>query len=242
MSKSILTVLALLLFFGNAFAAAPADFNAANALYDKGDFKGARAGYEALVASGHWSAHLFYNLGNAAYREGDKGAAFVAYERALALEPGQPETKANLRFLREETGAKLPATPWYGRALSWPSADEAAWIGAVAFFGLCFSLVPRVWKSRAAAAPAVFCCLALGWGGAVLAWNNTQGESWVVTAERATARTTPADSSVAAAAALPMGSHVRLLQERGPWVCMQLPDGSKGWITRDAVSPVAIAR
>ena len=233
----ILPVLSLLLFCGTGYAAAPAEFDAANRLFDQGDFQGARAQYQALVESGRWSANLFYNLGDATFRLGDKGAAFLAYEQALALEPGHPEAKANLRFLRAETGAKLPATPWYGRALAWPAGNEAAWFASATFFGLCFSLAPLVWSRRAATVPALFCGLALMWSGAVVAWQYSQGETWIVVADQANARTMPADNSPAVAV-LPMGSHVRLRLERGPWLQVELPDDSAGWISRETVQPV----
>ena len=233
-------VLALLFVCGRGFAAAaPAEFEAANRLFDKGDYQGARAAYETLVQSGNWSANLFYNLGDAAFRLGDKRTAFLAYERVLALEPGHPEAKANLIFLRGETGAKLPATPWYGKALAWPAANEAAWLASAAFFGLCFSLLPRVWKRQTATLPAVFCGMALLWSAAVIGWQSSQGETWIVTADEAKARTTPADSSPATAI-LPMGSHIRLLLERGPWLQVQLPDDSVAWISRDMVNPVRL--
>ena len=241
MRSFILHVAAFMLLCGNLLIAAPANFDAANTLYDKGDFQGARSGYEVLVQSGPWSAHLFYNLGNSAFRLGDKSAAFLAYERALALDPGHPEAKANLNFLRGETGAKLPATPWYGRALSWPAANEAAWIASAAFFGLCFSLAPVVWKRRAATLPALFCGMALVWSGAVVGWQASRGETWIVTVEAAQARTMPAENSQAMAT-LPMGSHVRLLLERGPWLQVQLPDDSAGWIHSDTVKPVRLTR
>ena len=239
--KAIVVVLLLCFMWGKGFAAAPADFDAANRLFDKEDFQGARSGYEALVKSGFWSAHLFYNLGNAAFRQGDKSAAFLAYERALALEPGHPEAKANLNFLRNETGAKLPATSWIGRALSWPAADAAAWLASAAFFGLCFSLAPLVWRGRAPILLAVFCGMALAWSGMVVFWQASCGETWIVTAEAANARTMPVENSQATAT-LPMGSHVRLLLERGAWLQVQLPDDSTGWISRDAVKPVRLAR
>lgn len=228
---------------GAAWADHPSDaaFNAANALYDKGDFKAAREAYERIVESGSWSANLFFNLGDAAFRQGDRAAAFLAYERAVALAPGNAEAQANLRFLRDQTGARLPALPWYGRALAWPPANAAAWIAAAAFFALLFSLLPKVWKAEPSLAGALFAVLALAWSGAVLAWHQSRGEPWIVTAERANARTTPADSS-AIAAPLPQGSHIRLLQERGAWLHIQLPDGGKGWIARDAVAPVRLAR
>lgn len=236
----LLRALAFCLVGASACASVPADFDAANRLYDQSDFKGARAGYETLIASGDHRANLFYNLGNAAFRLGDKSAAFLAYERALALEPGHPEAQANLRFLREETGAKLPASPWYAQAFSWPSGNAAAWLAAGAFWGLCLSVAPRLWKRQVALAPAVFCALAFGWGGAVVAWQNSQGDLWIVTAASASARTAPADGSPEQLA-LPMGSHVRLLQERGAWVHVRLPDDATGWLPLDKVSPVRLA-
>jgi len=220
-------------------AAAPAGFDAANRLYDKNDFKGARAAYGELVKANNWSANLFYNLGDAAFREGDKGAAILAYERALALEAGHPEALANLRFLREATGARLPVEPRLGRILSWPDRNEAAWLAAVAFWGICFGLAPLAWKRRPAGALVVFCSLALIWSGAVLGWQHSRGETWIVTTEGAKARSMPADNSPALSP-LPTGSHVRLLLERGPWVNIELPDASRGWIPREAVSPIRI--
>ena len=241
MRNSLLLIFVLLSLCGSGFAAPPANFDTANRLFDKGDFQGARAGYEALVQSGPWSAHLFYNLGNAAFRMGDKGAAFLAYERALALDPRHPEAQANLRFLRGETGAKLPLAPWYGRALAWPTANEAAWLASAAFFGLCLSLVPLMGKRRAATWPAVFCALALTWSGTVIGWQTSQDETWIVTADEAKARTMPADNAPVAAT-LPMGSQVRLRLERGPWLQAQLPDNSAGWISREAAEPVRLSR
>lgn len=223
-------------------AAAPAravTFDGANWSYDQGDFAGAKAGYEALIKEGNLRANIFYNLGNADFRLGDKKGAFLAYERALALEPGLPEALANLRLLRQETGAKLPARPWYDGAFSWPSPNAAAWLAAVGFWGLFLSLAPRFWKREAALIPAVFCALALAWGGGIAAWHGTRGDLWIVTADSASARTAPADNSPLQLA-LPMGSHLRLLEERGTWAHVRLPDNTTGWIAREGAEPVRL--
>lgn len=45
------------------------------------------------------SATLWYNLGNAQYRAGAPGKAILAYERALRLDPGMSEARANFEFL-----------------------------------------------------------------------------------------------------------------------------------------------
>lgn len=223
-----------------AFAAGPADFETANRLYDQGDFKAARAEYQRFIDAGERRANLFYNLGNAAFRMGDKPAAFLAYERALALDPGHPEAQANLRFLQQETGARLPAAPWFAQAVAWPSRNAAAWMAAGGFWALCLSVAPLLWRRRMALAPAVFGALALAWGGSVVAWQESQGELWIVTAQSASARIAPAESS-ALQLALPMGSRVRLLQERGAWVHMQLPNNTSGWLPMESVTPVKLA-
>jgi len=250
---------ASLLFAAPLHAAAPADFETATHLYEKGDFQGARTAYEALVASGNYNANLFYNLGNADYRLGRKGDAFVAYERALALDPAHPETKANLALLRDETGVQLTPPAWKERVLGWPAAFAgrgAAWIAALAFWVLAFSIAPVFFKPSAegvrrpapAWLPAIASLIVLAWTLAALHAHSGQGETWIVKGTEKEdapfpARLAPADGSEAVAN-LPIGSHVQLLRDRGPWLYFLLPDPAgeaRGWIPRDAVDPVRIA-
>jgi cyclophilin family peptidyl-prolyl cis-trans isomerase len=69
-----------------SFARADQDpaFEQAHQEYSDGHFQEAIKSYESLVASGQWSANLFYDLGNAWFRMGDFGQAILNYERALA--------------------------------------------------------------------------------------------------------------------------------------------------------------
>jgi len=230
-----------------AHAAGPANFDLANHRYETGDFEGARTAYQALVNSGNFSANLFYNLGNADYRLGRKGDAFVAYERALILNPSHPEARANLNLLRDETGAR-PTTPsWMERVISLPDdplQTRTAWLAAGAFWVLCFSLSPLLMKRRPALLPATLSILALAWCAVALALANSRGEIWIVKEAQVPARVAPADGSKLAAT-LPMGSHVRLLLERGPWLYVVLPgqdQDARGWISRSALEPVSIRK
>ncbi len=226
-------------------AAVPAGFDAGNGQYDKGDFKAARSSYEALAKTGNWSANLFYNLGNADCKEGDKGAAFVAYERALVLEPKHPEATANLNLLRQETGAQTQEKSALAKIVSWPedaTGRRAAWIAAICFWALCFSFLPALFpgaggKRRPAWIPAFFAIVFGAWSVAALAWEQSQGGTWIVTEKQVSARVAPADSSEIASS-LPMGSQVRLLLERGPWLYVLLPSQGRGWIARSAAEPV----
>jgi len=215
-----------LLFSGFAYA----DFDSANRAYDQGDFAAARAEYQRLIDADGPRANLYYNLGNAACRAGDKPAAFLAWERALALDAGHSEALANLKLLRAETGAKIPAEPWYEAAL--PSVNVAAWLAAGGFWGLCFCML-----RRKALILAMACAVVLIWGAAGVAWHYGRCELWIVTAPSAPVRNAPIDTAPSALA-LPMGSRVRLFQERGPWIHAALPDGSTGWIAAEAAGAV----
>ncbi len=88
-----------------ARADADATFAKANADYAAGHFPAAIAGYESLVKSRQWNPSLFYDLGNAYFRTGDFGRAILNYERALALDPAQPEARANLQLARDQARA-----------------------------------------------------------------------------------------------------------------------------------------
>ena len=90
-------------------AARPSDvdslFARANADYAAGKFSNAVAGYESLIKEGQWNSSVFYDLGNAYFREDDLGRAILNYERALALDPAQPEARANLQLVRDQARA-----------------------------------------------------------------------------------------------------------------------------------------
>jgi tetratricopeptide (TPR) repeat protein len=75
---------------------------AANALYEQGNYAGAIDGYLALVSEGVQQADLFYNLGNACYKAHDLGRAVLYYERALRLEPRERDTRENLALVRTQ--------------------------------------------------------------------------------------------------------------------------------------------
>lgn len=81
-------------------AQAEKDFRAANERALEGDLDGAIGLYRTLIDNGVEDGDVWFNLGNAHARNGEPLQAIVAYEKALRLSPGDPETLANLRFVR----------------------------------------------------------------------------------------------------------------------------------------------
>jgi tetratricopeptide (TPR) repeat protein len=217
------------------------DFDAASQAYDQGKFADAKRGYEALIGSGEGSANVYYDLGNAEFRLDSAGRAILNYERALALDPHHPEAKANLKLLRERTGAKLLPVSWNDKIAAsqaprtWTIvAAVSAW---VALFGVVFAFTSRRESNLDIGFLSVL-SLAVCFAALIALWSVARNQSLgVITAQEAQVRLAPAESA-GVAAELPAGSQVRVLSERGAWTYCEMPDASRGWVPSEAVERV----
>ena len=102
-----LGLLAGVLLLAGSSPASEAQFEEANRLYETGRFAEAAALYRVAATNGV-SATLLFNLGNAHFKAGQLGQAMAAYQRSLRLDPRNPETRANLRFAREQANTQPP--------------------------------------------------------------------------------------------------------------------------------------
>jgi tetratricopeptide (TPR) repeat protein len=215
-------------------------FDSANQFYEAGKYDQARQAYAQLVKSGPWSANLFYNLGNAEWKLGNAGEATADYERALALEPAHPQARANLDFVRDQTGARRAPQEWWERALGAIDGDTAAVLLAVCAWMTLFCLAIALLKPETGRGPVVtltICLLAGGYAAGCLWRANGQATRAVVIAKSAQARVAPADVAPIADV-LPAGSEVLAPEERGPWTYCTLPDGTRAWVPTDALEKV----
>ena len=182
----------VLLFLWIAGAVWAGDFDEANQLYDQGKFGDAKQRYEQLAGQGEWSANLFYNLGNADYRIGAPGKAMLNYERALALDGTHAEARANLKWLREQAGARLAARRWWEYAYPEMPGDVFAVVGTVAFWGVVFA-VAGVISRRRFFGWAAFAFLLAAYAG-VGVWRTDQERAVaIVTGKEVSAKLAPAD-------------------------------------------------
>src|SRR5205814_5936534 len=213
------------------FAKASTEFNA-------GNFKAAITDYGAVVQSGEWSANLFYNLGNAYFRDSDFGRAILNYERALQLDRTHPEADANLRIARDQTHSLELAPSPLEKYLTFASARSFTIAAAVFFWGTIILVTlgrrKALWATVGLLLTAS-CALA-----AYKLENGTRGQALaVVVADNAEARVATADSAKSVLA-LPPGSEVVILQERGDWSYAALPNDQRGWISTKAVEKVRL--
>jgi len=220
-------------------------FAKANEDYAAGRFQEAAAGYQSLVQSGQWSANLFYDLGNAWFRLGNFGDAILNYERALALDPHHPESEANLRVTRDEARAlelRKSAVERYLEAGTPTQYSIVAaisfWLALLALARLFFlrrrstGLITLVILSAAICAGAIWALYALETGskGRALA---------IVTGNDVEAKLATADNANSVLA-LPSGSEIKVLSQRGDWVYAALPNDLRGWIPAKSAERVRL--
>jgi tetratricopeptide (TPR) repeat protein len=243
--QSACTVAICLLSLTSAFAQSDAQFAKANQEYATGDYKDAIADYKALVSSGKWSANLFYNLGNAYFRIDDFGRSILNYERALALERHHPEARANLALVRDDAHALELAPNPVQHFLEFATAGQYAIAAAVGlWFGL-FCIAKLIFASRRSRGTVALALLSLLIFAAsvfaaywIEAGSHGQGLA-IVTGDDVQARLATADTS-GSVLALPSGSEIRILRQRGDWIYAALPNDLRGWIPEKSAERVRL--
>jgi tetratricopeptide (TPR) repeat protein len=213
-------------------------FAKANTEFAAGNFKAAIADYQTVVDSGEWSANLFYDLGNAYFRHGDFGRAILNYDRALRLDPHHPEADANLRIAHDQAHSLELAPSALEKYLNFGTANFFATVTASFFWLALIWLILRPARVLWALA-GIFLAAMCGFAAFKLE-NGTRGQNLaIVIAENAEARVATVDSA-RSVLALPAGSEVVILEERGDWNYAALPNDQRGWIAANVVEKVRL--
>ena len=222
-------------------AARADDFHKAGALYESGKFSESKKIYEQLVASGPWSANLFYNLGNAEFRLGQLGKAALHFERALLLDPAHGEATQNLIFVRKQAGAPIPPFHIPHFILVFLGGPGVTAVATVCGWLLVFCATRMLAGGRAGLLWwGALLGLLLGGGAATCLWSQHRDAALaVITQPQVDARAQPADRSPLATQLL-AGSRVRVLSELGEWCQCELPNQGRGWIPANALEKIRL--
>lgn len=228
---------------------APGDQNSAfakaNEDYNAGRFQEAVDGYQSLITSGQSSANLFYDLGNAWFRLGNFGEAILNYERALALDPHHPESDANLRIARDEARALELRTPGFARYIETGTLTQYSIAASVALWIALFAAARLFFfRRRSAGLVGLIIFSALVFSGSIYALyaletGNKGQDLAIVTGKNIEARLATADNA-RSILALPPGSEIKVLSERGDWIYAALPNDLRGWIPTTSVERVRL--
>lgn len=224
-------------------------FEAGNAHYEQGDYASAITAYERALEAGYASGPLYHNMGNAYYRIDQIGRAVLAYERARALIPDQPELLHNLEMARARTTDRFSPRPLPVWVNAWRAVVRA--VGAWGFFAIGLALyltatalagyriwtgTQNAWYRRAFAATLLAGLLVLTAAFAASSaphFNRTA----VVLADTVSLYTAPGvDAEVARD--LHEGTVLDVVRDAGSWFEVRLPNGTRGWLSSDAVATV----
>ena len=212
-------------------------------------FRRAERLFDDAIGSGGANAELYANLGNSALQAERLGPAVLAYRRALHLEPGLERAQQNLEHARgllpewvpkPAKGGVLDSFFFWHQSIS--SADRAGY-GALAFaitlLAMSASIYLRSALPRYIAIPAALSWLALMVSLAFDPTRTAHDEGVVITTEVLARAADSINAPSRFGEPLPGGAELKILEDRGGWLHVELHNGRNAWVTSSAVSRIA---
>ncbi len=220
-----------------------------NRLFREGDFEGARVSYEGALGLGLESGIAYYNLGNAYFRLDRLGKAMLSYRRAARFLRDDPELRHNIDLVRSRARDQLSILPkpvwvkWWDGLVNLIGLRTMFWIGAAAWlFGL--GIVGRRIltgssgnASRRSALVLVLVGLAAGCGAFATSVARSDDVTAVVVSDRAHVLEQPSNSS-RTVIVVHEALVVDVVEQRGEWLHIRLPNGVTGYIEQESAEIV----
>lgn len=231
-------------------------YDDARAAFEKQDYTRTQYLAEALLkdslAQGKISPQLFQLLGHTRYRQGDLGRAALWYMRASLFPPPSAETAQNLSHIHGKTGNLAFSTQKVtDQFAAWLTRSQWMRLVFISAWTLVFSLVlyflVRFPGSRTTCFSLALIALVAG-GLSLTGWflrptyEDVRHLAVVTAAD--TQSYTSATTTGGKVIALPLGSQVRKLEERGAWSYVETwraessDNGQmyRGWVQNSALS------
>jgi tetratricopeptide (TPR) repeat protein len=213
----------------------PADFEAANRLYEKGEYSAAAAAYQKIVSGGQTSAPLLFNLGNAQFKNGRPGLAIAAYSQAAQLAPRDPDIRANLQFVRNSVPGNATRVTGVDRALNLLTLNELGVFTTLSLW-LCFGSLAMAQFRPAlksglktiAVGAGIFAIFFGGWYAQALS-SRVLNQRVVVTARASAVRFGPLEESQVSFNVRD-GIELKALGQKDKWTQVVDPANRTGWI------------
>jgi len=244
---AILGSITILFFLSQAQAdteSATALFQKGNASYEAGNFDQAVEQYQKIVNLGIKNSKVFYNLGNAYFRKNQLGKAILNYRKALALEPRDEDSMANLAFAKLFTLDKIeqqkidPLSNLVHWFVNLWSTDELTILASLSY---CLSIVLGILILFGRSKKPLLLGLTImlfifvvfsSTFATKLHFNSTM--NGVLVAPQAEVRSGPGGDYTLQFTGHE-GLEFQINEQAEGWYRISLPNGVKGWIPKDAV-------
>lgn len=219
--------------------------------YMRNDHASAIQIYESLLTKGE-AAEIYYNLGNSYYKTDDIAKAILNYERALLLQPGNADVRANLEIARSKTIDKVVSVPdiffvtWTKSLINCLSVDAWAKLGVAFFilllvsFSLFFFSKQIVWKKSGFIAGIVFLIFVV-LSNVFASEQKTElmnRNNAIILSPSVTVRSTPSESGTSLFV-LHEGHKIEIKDNSmREWKEIRLEDGKVGWVPASAIEVI----
>lgn len=245
---SILVLTVLLLPQGGSAADYKQNWKKATEYYSHKEYDSAAFYFERVAVLNPQNPELYYNLGNSYYRLNKIALAVLNYERALFLNPEYKDAQENLSITHARIAHYSSQVEdiffidwWKGltshtRATAWAIAALITFVLIVSAFWL-----RRFWI-RGASIPVqtpwilAFICFFFLLFGFVAAQNSQQSPGAVVMENDAPLMNEQLKGKPIAL--IPEGTVIRVIEERGMWVEVSLPDSRSGWVLKSQITNI----
>ena len=198
------------------------------------------------------AAGIYYNLGNSYYKADDIARAILNYERALLLEPGNADIRANLEIARSKTVDKVVPVPeiffvtWTKSLINSVSMKTWAGLGIAFFilllisFALFFFSKQLIWKKAGFIGGIVFLVLVI-LSNVFAAQQKSElldRNDAIILSPSVTVRSTPSESGTSLFI-LHEGHKVEVKDDSmREWKEIRLEDGKVGWVPATAIEVI----
>jgi tetratricopeptide (TPR) repeat protein len=211
-------------------------------------FRRAERLFAAAIEESGGSGELYANLGNASLQAERLGPAVLSYHRALLMDPSLERARQNLLHARGLLPDWVPSPPeagvldsffvWHKQVSRSNKLDLAALAFTIAMLSLALSLAFGRVSARYFTGLVGAVWLALL---ASIAFDPSRAadSEGVVVAREVLARA--ADSVNAPSRfgdPLPSGTELRILEDRGGWLQIELYNGRNAWVVSSAVERI----
>lgn len=248
MKKGVIILLCLFFALTSFADSNQAILEMANKHYSDAEYAEAIAKYEQVIETGYESAALYYNLGNSYYKTGELAPAILFYEKAHLLAPNDEDIVFNLELANHHVVDKLEAIPdfflvqWINNLSLQLSSNQWGIISMVAFgVGLLLFLiflyvsVPLVRRFSFYFSMMLIIVAVVGFVfSSKEAHKLTAHDTAIIFSPSVTVKSSP-DEGGTDLFLLHEGSKVQLNDSIGNWVEVALSNGSKGWISKEAI-------
>jgi tetratricopeptide (TPR) repeat protein len=237
---AFLFLFALAIYLPARAAETSSEFDAANRLYEKGDYAAAATAYQKLTSGGRASAALLFNLGNAYFKNGQIGRAIAAYRQAEQMAPRDPDIRANLKFVLGSVPGNNARVSAIDRALDLMTLNERGiwtlialwiWFGCLALGQIRPALKSKL-RSLITAAAIFAICFGAWYVQGLIARGAEQ--KVVVVAATAAVRFGPLEESQVSFNVRD-GNELTLLGTKDKWLQVADVSNRSGWIPESDV-------